>query len=296
MVGRLDTAVENAARAVAGRLTTTGAHLRGTAVRLEHADAEGALPFRHSDTQPVARRMVGGDLRSGQFVRFQADDVITVPLTDSRGNVIGVSFPSRRGDVGSKKRWARAKFMSSDHVHYAFWKEDPAAKKPKWVFGRRRPAPWADTDPVYAHAHADARTFHVSIKTGRWGSKPVQIDGATYAELLAANKHLAQALDTRPGPLVLLSCSPARPGGSAAASMSGHLHSRTNIDRDVYAAKGDVMTQTWRSREEVSSVGVEVDSSVGDAADSLWEVHRAPRDTPAGSDDQLPPPTVRNEL
>jgi hypothetical protein len=284
MIGRLDTAVGNAARTVAGRLTATGAQLRGTAVRLEHADAEGALPFRDPDTQPVSRRMVGADLRSGRFVHFRADDVVSIPLRDSQGNVIGVSFPSRSGDARSKKRWARAKFRSSDHVHYAFWKEDPEAKKPKWVFGRRRAAPWADTDPVYAHAHADARTFHVSVKTGRWGSKPVQIDGATYAQLLAGNKHLAQALATRPGPLVLLSCSPARPGGSAAASMSGHLHSRTDIDRDVYAATGDVMTQTWRSREEVSSVGVEVDSSVADAADSLWEVHRAPRGTPPVSE------------
>ncbi len=277
MLGRLDNAVGNAARAVAGRLTATGTQLRGAAVRLEHADAEGAVPFRRSDTQPAAPRLVGGDLRSGQFVRFRADDVVSVPLIDSQGKVIGVSFPSRRGDVSSKKRWARAKLRSSDQVHYAFWRENPEAKQPKWTFGRRRTAPWADTDPVYAHAHADSRTFHVSVKTGRWGSKPVQIDGPTYAKLLAANKHLAQALDARPGPLVLLSCSPARPGGSAAASMSRHLHSETQIDRDVYAATGDVMTQTWRSREDVSSVGVEVDSSVGDTAETLWEVHRAPR-------------------
>jgi hypothetical protein len=171
-------------------------------------------------------------------------------------------------------------------VHYAFWKENPDAKRPKWVFGRRREAPWADTNPVYAHAHADDRTFHVKVKTGRWRSEAVQIDGATYADLLASNKHLAQALSTRPGPLVLLSCSPARPGGSAAASMARQLHSRTDIDRDVYAAKGDVMTQTWQSGEHVSSVGVEVDPSIGDAADSLWEVHRKPRDTSITSNDR----------
>ncbi|WP_174187211.1 hypothetical protein [Nocardia barduliensis] len=280
----MDTAVGNAARAVAGRLTATGAHLRGTAVRLEHADAEGTVPFAHSDIPPSARRMVGADLRSGRAIRFQADDVVSIPLTDSRGNVIGVSFPSRKGDAESKKLWARAKLRSSDHVHYAFWKKDPAAKKPEWVFGQRRTAPWADTDPVYAHAHADSDTFHISVRTGRWGSKPVQIDGATYAELLAANHHLAQALHTRPGPLVLLSCSPARPGGSAAASMSGHLHSRTTIDRDVYAATGDVMTRLWPSQEDISMVGVEVDPKAGDAADSLWEVHRAPRGTPTVPD------------
>ncbi|MBF6296024.1 hypothetical protein IU459_00515 [Nocardia amamiensis] len=169
-------------------------------------------------------------------------------------------------------------------MYYPFWK-NPAAKQPQWVFGRRREAPWSSEDPVYAHAHADNRTFHIKIKTGRWRSKAVQIDGPTYAELLAGNKHLAQALDAKPGPLVLLSCSPARPGGSAAASMADHLHTRTDIDRDVYAAKGDVMTQTWQSRENVSSVGVEVDAATGDAADSLWEVYRAPRGTPAEPND-----------
>lgn len=72
-----------------------------------------------------------------------------------------------------------------------------------------------------------------------------------------------------------------RPGGSAAASMAGHLHTRTDIDRDVYAATGDVIA---RNPKNVSSVGVEVYAATG-AADSLCEVHRAPRGTPAAPDD-----------
>lgn len=271
MVERLDTAVGDMARALDGRLTGASGHLRNAAGRLEHADSAGRPPIGRMDTG-AARSFIGTD-SSGKFVRFSSDDVVSVPLKDSRGDVIGVSFPSRRGDIGSKKRWAAAELRSSDHVHYAFWKKDPDATRPSWVFGRRRTAPWADENPVYAHAHADSRTFHIKVKTGRWSSRPVQVTGDTYAELLARNEHLAQALAAKPGPLVLLSCSPARESGSAAAAMTQYLHAETGIARDVYAAKGDVMTQRWGN---VSSVGVEVDTAIGDAAEPLWEVYRTP--------------------
>ncbi|WP_062992363.1 hypothetical protein [Nocardia anaemiae] len=282
VIGRLDHAVGNVAKATSSHLAGTGHRIRGTVSRLEHADAEGARHIGRLDSETGARRFVSTD-GSGRFHRFNAEDVVSVPLKDRNGKVIGVSFPSRRGDVGSKERWARADFRSSDFVHYAFWRKNPGSKKPEWTFGRRRQAPWADDvsrkNPVYVHAHADSRTFYIKVKTGRWTTKTVQVDGRTYGELLADNQHLERAFVGNPdSSIVLLSCSPARPGGSAAANLAEHLHTQGGLpNTDIYAAKGDVMTQTSLSRGEKSSlVGVEVDPAVGDSADSLWEVYRAP--------------------
>ncbi|MFD0363436.1 hypothetical protein ACFQZZ_18470 [Nocardia sp. GCM10030253] len=61
--------------------------------------------------------------------------------------------------------------------------------------------------------------------------------------------------------------------------MADDLHGRGGVDRDIYAATGDVLTAVPDGN--VSIVGVEVDPALGDAADSLREVHRAPRGAPA---------------
>ena len=283
--GRLDDAVGDAAKAAAGHLTGTGNRLRGTVTRLEHADAAAGHSIgRLSGTGPLP-----GMDRSGRFHRFRAEDVVSAPLKDRDGKTVGVTFPSRRGDVGSKQRWTRADFRSGDKVHYPFWRTNPGATKPKWAFGRRRQSPWADgaenRNPVYVHAHADNRTFYVKVKTGRWSKKTVQIDGHTYGEVLADNQHLERAFAAHPdSPIVLLSCSPAKSGGSAAADLADHLHTRGGLSStDIYAAKGDVMTRTSLDKGEKSSLmGVEVDPAVGDSADSLWDVYRAPgtRHTP----------------
>ena len=282
VIGRLDEAVGSAARAGTSHLRATGDRLHGRITRLESADGAGRRLLRAGQGEGS---MVGTDA-AGRFRRFRAEDVVNAPLLDRNGQVVGVTFPSRRGDVGSKQRWARADFRSADIVHYAFWNKKPGARKPDWAFGRRREAPWAAESPgkrpIYVHAHAGSRTFHVDVRTGRWSTTSIEIDGATYGELLADNRHLERALLSHPdSPFVLLSCSPAEAGGTAAKTMAEYLHTKGALSNDIYAARGDVMTQTSLGGKEKSSlVGVEVDPAVGDATESLWDAFRKPRPAP----------------
>ncbi|MGI5221498.1 hypothetical protein [Nocardia sp. CA-290969] len=282
VIGRLDAAAGKAARAGTNHLRDTGDRLRGQVTRLESADDSGA---RSIGTVRGEGNLVGTDA-AGNFRLFRAEDVVNVPLRNRDGEVIGVSFPSRRGDAESKQRWARADLRSADFVHYAFWNKTPGARKPSWAFGRRREAPWATDSPgkqpIYIHAHARSRTFDVKIKTGRWSSSVVQIDGPTYGELIADNQHLERALLSRPdSPFVLLSCSPAETGGVAAKTLAEHLHTKGALSNDIYAAKGEVMTRTsLRGDEKSSLVGVEVDPVAGDSTESLWERFRKPGAAP----------------
>ncbi len=187
--------------------------------------------------------LTGIDPKTGKKVSFTPDQVQSVPLRDSKGNLVGVSFPTKPSDPTAVPAWA-GKNRTSDQQFRPAQQTPPAnpGAGPGWAFQQPQSTPWSNTGtPVYVHAHANQNSFGVNVNTGtatnpNW--QTVGINGETHGQVIAANQHYQQAAGANPNsPLVLMSCSSGKPGGTAAGDAANYLHTHGD-GRDVYAPTG----------------------------------------------------------
>lgn len=285
---RLERAFKDVTETVSGRIDRTGNRAWSTAVSAERADQRVAGDIRHVALptragSPVAQTELKGWTPHGRRVSFEVGDVHTIPLKDRDGNVIGVSFPSRRGDAGSIKRWARAKNRTGDRTYFLGNARDGKSLWSAHNEPQAHPAPWTDRvsgrPPVYINAHGSPNSFDVAIRNSKGHLVKVNIDGETMGRIIAGNKHFQQAgarLSDRP--VVFLSCNAGTARGSAAKSAAKHLHDTGALRADAYAATGEV-NLTTNPLTGTSKIGVEAQTDVTGKPTTPWTVQRAPTPT-----------------
>ncbi|WP_174184217.1 hypothetical protein [Nocardia barduliensis] len=277
---RLERSLSEAGSEIRGEFREFGTRIRQTVDVLENADIRGG---RFLDTIPLV-----GSASNGEVVRFRPSDVLSIPLRDRQGRVIGVAFPSQRGDIRADQAWASVPVRESDVAYRRVTLDARGA--PEWAH-RALPPPWFDRgdmqrNPVYAHAHAGPDTFEVKVRTGLFCWRTVGVDGATYGYLMAADRNFKRAVKQNPtGQLVMLSCSPG--AGSAGRTAAEFVHA-AGIDFDVHAANRTVArgyTENLRS-----ALGVEVDTRDGGGTDvGDWSTYPAQRrGRPSSNDNEAP--------
>lgn len=135
------------------------------------------------------------------------------------------AFPSQLIDVKNPWIFTRAGLGSASH-EYSQFTRGRGPQEPER--GRMFPAPWGG-ETVFARAHADENAYYVQVKKkipftkwSRW--VPMRVNGQTYGQILAADKHFKQSAKGAPtAELIQMSCSPA--AGSAARESAESLHS-----------------------------------------------------------------------
>jgi hypothetical protein len=244
---------------------------------------------------PPPPPLYGIDPKTGKRIPFQPGDVQSIPLHDSNGKLIGVSFPTKPADSTAVPAWAASDRKSDSEFRPARIAPPPPAAPttpagapypprpsgatggptgagpartsrpprparpaPKWSFDPAQATPWSTAGtPVYVHAHANPNHFAVNVN-----GQTVLVDGTTHGQVIAGNQHYQQAAGANPNsPLVMMSCSSAKPGGTAAGSAAAYLHSHGD-GRDIYAPTGTGIRMT-NPVTGVSQYGVEetVDAS-----------------------------------
>ncbi|SEG96091.1 hypothetical protein SAMN02982929_06300 [Saccharopolyspora kobensis] len=206
----------------------------------------------------------------GFKVEFKPDDVVSIPLKDKNGNVIGVSFPTKSSDGPTLSQWSGAPSRTSDASYFKnFQSSKPASPDGKTpaqpATGVNTGAPWKD--PFYAHAHANPNEFAVEVKKpsffGLGGdTQTVTVDGATHGKILSSNKYFQDASTANPNrDVVYMSCESASSSGNAAKSSSTVLHGLGHSGA-VYAPTGTGHRLT-RPDGSWSGYGVSADPAGG---------------------------------
>ncbi|WP_328404468.1 hypothetical protein [Nocardia sp. NBC_00403] len=183
---------------------------------------------------------------TGQWRRFEADDVHSVQLNDAEGNPIGVSFPLEADDAVKITDWAKAEHRDDWRVYAA------ERSGTDWRHSREQEAPWAkDVEagrpPIYVNAHSSEEYFVVQATIGPPGSKKtiLVLNGETYGKLVAANRNFRRAADLQPeSPLVMISCNAAAHGADAARTAARSLHEAGHANRDIHAPTAGFNTNT----------------------------------------------------
>ncbi|MCA2217450.1 hypothetical protein LDL48_32095 [Wangella sp. NEAU-J3] len=127
------------------------------------------------------------------------------------GAVIGVAFPSRHGDDRRVPAAIQA-LDESSKTHYT-----QTAGQKRADTGRIIDTPWADQSTLrgrrlfYIAAHADAKTFSITLK-GHDSTEPrvVSVGGEQFERLVHQSKALAYSHSGQQSPLLFLSCDAAR--------------------------------------------------------------------------------------
>ncbi|GAB2713662.1 hypothetical protein [Nocardia thraciensis] len=273
---RIDELVGRGTRALSDELTRTGRGLRAAVDNKASADQVAGRTISRVNTHPGGPSapppsgMLRGRDSSGNDHDFSARDVKNVPLRDSRGRAIGVSFPTKDadgptepGDIETLRRFAGARYRSSDEILFPMHRTE---RTEPWIVGESGPAPWFDSGnptrvPVYVHAHGSVDSVSIKINTGsrlrpRWIE--VQVDGRTFGNVLLANRHFHRAAQANPeSPLVMLTCDGALPGPgdnrSQLEQIAEPLH-QAGMQRDVYGTVGSNAVETL---DDMSYLAVE---------------------------------------
>ncbi|MBP2325037.1 uncharacterized protein YukE [Kibdelosporangium banguiense] len=178
-----------------------------------------------------------GTAPNGQKYNFSPNQVQSVPLKDSNGNTIGISYPTKSDDVTNVTDWAGKPNRHSDGSYLPDYASGgKASKKPS------KQAPWNGNDPFYVHAHANPNKFSVNVNTAAPGQPPnwqkVRVDGNTHGQLVNSNQHFQAASQANPQrPVVYMSCNSGNPTGNAASSSASTVHSGGHAG-DVFAPTG----------------------------------------------------------
>ncbi|NKY34175.1 hypothetical protein HGA13_13950 [Nocardia speluncae] len=200
-----------------------------------------------------------------------------------------MQFPSKLTDVKKSMSFTREGLASASREYHQYTR-GRGPEQPKWVCKRAYPAPWGE-ETVFARAHADKSRYGVQVKKkipftkwSRW--VPVRVNGETYGQILAADKHFKQAVKGAPtAELVQMSCSPA--AGSAARESAESLHS-AGIGFDVHATDKTHL-YSYNTSEEPGPGSVKLDGDIivghgsemellesGDPMKSPWGKYEAP--------------------
>ncbi|MGW1742922.1 hypothetical protein ACWCPQ_29425 [Nocardia sp. NPDC001965] len=287
-----------AAATEAGGALQKGMHgisndVRKISDNLVTADETGVRAMSRVD--PDTPRLFGQSLHTGLVHFFTPDQVRSMPILSPDKKVVGVVFPAMLRDIKKPIIFDRDGFEFGSHSYHQF-AESGGVWRPEWVYEGAVPAPWGE-ERVFAMAHSTKNRYAVQVKKkipftkwSRW--VPVLVNGETYGQILAADKHFKRAVKGAPtAELIQMSCSPA--AGRAARESAESLHS-TGIGFDVHASETICLHQGNFSEEQgpglvklsadiITDFGFEVkpDQSGGPTKSTLsrYEAPRQPRNT-----------------
>ncbi|NUS93866.1 MAG: hypothetical protein HOQ36_15915 [Nocardia sp.] len=224
MTGCAESLTDNLGRAAATLARRhSGKPLNRVATRAQDEDARGAVFVGRS--------------RFGFRKTFTSVDVLSVPLKDASGNLVGVAFPSKRRDVEDVTAWARADYPLGNRrfsVGKPVSGTDSETGRPFIHFDTKR-APWDEEEggraPAIFFAHFFGGKAQVMVK-----GKRLSIDPGTFGEILAENKDFVRRVnENRGGSSVALLCRL----GSGAEEVAEALW-RSGLDTKVHAFKPNV--------------------------------------------------------
>ncbi|WP_328406213.1 hypothetical protein [Nocardia sp. NBC_00403] len=186
--------------------------------------------------------------------------MVSIPLLDHNGSIVGVGFPSAPGDRFNMtaRTSALTQHGDSQFIHVTRnpdgtenWDRAPRHKSP-WTRGTRSPR------AIYAIAHANPNEFFLTVRTGLVPRR-VAVDGTTYGQIVSASQYFRHSVSVNPrSPILLLSCNSG--AGPAARLAADVLHSDGGVLTDIHAPKGVVLMQAKYSKEPlvVATTGMDV--------------------------------------
>ncbi|MEV6428669.1 hypothetical protein [Nocardia sp. NPDC051463] len=197
--------------------------------------------------------------------------------------MIGVSFPSKRGDITLIQQWARSRHTSSNKEYYPRWAVSEVATRRRRGTPLRdsspETAPWYDAEnglePTVLNAHASGTGYSIKVKNLQIQKYDVvHVDGIVFGRLAEQSNYFQRACQLHPGSSLLqVSCSPAAAGGDAHALLARYLHGN-GFAGDVWAAR-DLMS-TSRDGKIGALASIDPDGSMIPP----FVVSRAPRSSP----------------
>lgn len=209
---------------------------------------------------------------------------------DHRGEIFGVSFPTKKGgpgpsDAEAYSAWSRMPNRSSDTEFVPQVRTGRVGRRgPEWQdAGPAHRAPWADDAAegmLYVHAHAGPRGFELDANVGsdedpEW--QTLLVPGRFFGHVLASNTYFEAASRAGPRkPVLMLCCDAGDPRYGHAHQAAGVLHEEGR-NHDVYATVG-INQVRWDLEKGLAQVLVEtMDArSPGDAVIAI----RAPGSDP----------------
>ncbi|KAA8880591.1 hypothetical protein F3087_40435 [Nocardia colli] len=230
----------------------------------------------HADLQ--GRHIISGvDIATGETQQLGRQAVLSMPMVDGEGHVVGVQYPREPKEIVRMARWAAVDDRTSDRTFYLLKPQlAEGAYGPKVTFDDARPAPW--TDPLYIQAHGSGTLFNVLAGSGNsaeFAWRMLRLDHVNFARLLGGDQVFRDAARTaRSDDVVLLTCATA--AGPAARTIADHLHNKTGIDMTVHGFTGKTL-DGMRDDGSVSFSQFGVYETFDSAGDPIDPVRSYPR-------------------
>ncbi|WP_211275487.1 hypothetical protein [Actinoplanes rectilineatus] len=208
--------------------TTAAATLDGVDSRGDdRADAERAYDDAENawwDAYQAHEAEVAKPAGTTEPRELSLDEVVTVPLLNARGELVGTGFPSRDGDATTMPRFASA-VDDADLGTYRRFEEGPGS-------GHTDEAtPWKGR-PVYFDVHGSRDGFAVQLRDG----SQVSLTGTQFARLAAQSTALRDARNGTRSPVVLLSCDVAALSEQGGPAFDFSAQLRDNHLGETYAS------------------------------------------------------------
>ncbi|WP_236795217.1 WXG100 family type VII secretion target [Amycolatopsis sp. GM8] len=210
------------------------------------ADNSKSLTGQIETAGPMGRN---GEPPAAVTTTFEPGQVVFKPLLDRNGEVVGICFPTKRGDVDEAARWLGKPNRTSDSTYVHDFR--PGAD---YTSAPTKPSPWAGQKPFYIYGHANPDEYAVAVRRPGGGTDINTIDGATHGKLVSDNYFFQQASRANPHrPVVYTSCLSGHPDGTAAADSAAAVHVGGHKGT-AYAPTGTVYSI---SKNDSSYYGVE---------------------------------------
>ncbi|MFR9774082.1 hypothetical protein [Nocardia sp. SC052] len=217
---------------------------------------------------------------------FTADSIYSLPIYGPRREIFGAMFPSQPLDPLGPPRWSRTGLDRLKSRYTVSSRLDPiSGMKRRFGWSQSLSALWADEAKtkgiILTDVHSDGDGYFIKVDSGRT-MQEVQVNGANFARVQAANDHFRQAIRNEPNNLnINLGCRSA--SGTAARENAEELH-KLGINSNVYAARENVTLVGGSPPLETPfvDVGVHVPPGTSDTAEDHWAVYKRgqPADRP----------------
>ncbi|MEU5852488.1 DUF3626 domain-containing protein, partial [Saccharopolyspora shandongensis] len=207
------------------------------------SDEQAVDKSRWRDALASESTLLQGKTRDGSMHLFDASQVQINELTDSDGNLIGVTLNSDRegsrdfpsNEIEYYREWAKAKDRDRTWLLPAGVTR-LARLSDKQLDGMETPTPWAQgvpggKPPLFIVVHATPEAFEMKLPSasGKWKDDTVQVDGATFVEVLAKSSVFQKVLEaTGASSYVLFACN---------AGQIGKAHGAAWMFRDAIERK-----------------------------------------------------------
>ncbi len=260
--GIFTTGVSDLWAAVRGRVGTAvdsgaGASSQGIQRFAEMASSASRTLDTTDQLSPIGLGWSGG-----QLVSFEFKDVLSAPIRDHRGRMIGVALPRDVEHLARIRRWAREPDRRSDKQYI----DGRSAQDSGISAGLPLSARWAGIvratriPPKYVNFHASAELAEIQVAVGGTVHQ-VATPGKVLGHYLAYNPFYRVISEANPkGPTILTGCDVASPAASTGRDAVAELEAHNAVSGPVYGAKGDVVLGT----KEGSHSFIEVRGLPGD--------------------------------